>query len=858
VISSTDSTDSAKVFICYKEENGSLYAELIHLILSKVDVNSFVAHLQRNKHSMNFNKMRREVLKVVKFFIFINTEGALLSKEIKKEFKMAYPTGDTSSPFLIILHHKNGNRRPTPNDFKSKLGVTVRKSKNIASFRDKDDLIETACELPKFHNISSKKLNKNLIKNELRLVKYLEYCFRLRENTSGLDNRTLSELYVPNDCVFTKIANWNIDDYLIPTTNNNKWTVPEFLSGDNKIAVIGSEYGVGKTYFSYNLASELASKALKNFSTEIIPVHIPMKYGSHRIDDKGNNLTYICSLIPKDRRVLFILDGLDEYSGPEKLQQIYRKLLDKFSTYRQSKVIVTSRLNSNYPQLLEADWFVKMKPFTTAQINEFFQKYKISLTFEKLLGSGIESGEISKPLFCHMLSVLYKEKGIIKLTKNPSLNRTIIFLEFIHSIVLGKPAEVANQYGYSQHYIAEKKVLRKIAELKHIYGENLTVDRIHESLKTTKDRVKKQFFPAFQKLVSSYFYITEQYDYDERIEFIHKSFVEYLLAEFYVGCFLIGEPYVANVKLPTRETIQFLSGLLELIKKNGRAVSKYQELLSKSFRADMTRNRMKQTLIDTAKRFFNDEDIHLVNKQNYPDIVEPYENIGSHRWMSIFIINILGKGSKLDKEKFYRLLRATHSSIPPHLITLNNIDLSRSKITSGLSNCNLVNANLKKSRFQGTFYGTSFSGANLSYSKIIPGTRFISVDFSGANLSNIGVDYPSEHSPFLAHFIDCDFSKCKMNNAVLKETSFRLSNFSGADISGANLHYADISLTNMADIILDEKTDTDSINLLSKGYEFEWESIRNNKELIRTILDDFDPHFDRKMKEKILSDNPEY
>jgi uncharacterized protein YjbI with pentapeptide repeats len=138
-------------------------------------------------------------------------------------------------------------------------------------------------------------------------------------------------------------------------------------------------------------------------------------------------------------------------------------------------------------------------------------------------------------------------------------------------------------------------------------------------------------------------------------------------------------------------------------------------------------------------------------------------------------------------------------------------------------------------------------------------TRFISVDFSSANLSNITADYSSEYSPFMAHFIDCNFSNCKMTNADLKETSFRLSNFRDTDISGANQHYADISLTKMFDINLDEKTDTSDINLLSKGCEFEWEGIRNNKELIRIILVDFDPGtFDRKMKDKILKDNPYY
>ena len=48
-------------------------------------------------------------------------------------------------------------------------------------------------------------------------------------------------------------------------------------------------------------------------------------------------------------------------------------------------------------------------------------------------------------------------------------------------------------------------------------------------------------------------------------------------------------------------------------------------------------------------------------------------------------------------------------------------------------------------------------------------------------------------------------------------------------------------------------------NLLSKGFYFEWEDIRGNKDLIKVILNDFDPkNLDPKMKEKILHDNSDY
>ena len=60
-----------KVFICYREDvNGSLYAELTKLILSKGNVNSFVAHIERRKHAEDFDKMRQELLQIYLFAYF--------------------------------------------------------------------------------------------------------------------------------------------------------------------------------------------------------------------------------------------------------------------------------------------------------------------------------------------------------------------------------------------------------------------------------------------------------------------------------------------------------------------------------------------------------------------------------------------------------------------------------------------------------------------------------------------------------------------------------------------------------------------------------------------------------------------
>src|SRR5688500_14596606 len=96
------------VFIAYHEtEEGKRFAEITKKVLnSSFSLTSFVAHDLRNTYSTDsFDIFRDKVIKKCKFFLFINTQEALTSQEIKKEVKMAYPNGPQETPKLIILRH---------------------------------------------------------------------------------------------------------------------------------------------------------------------------------------------------------------------------------------------------------------------------------------------------------------------------------------------------------------------------------------------------------------------------------------------------------------------------------------------------------------------------------------------------------------------------------------------------------------------------------------------------------------------------------------------------------------------------------------------------------------------------------
>ncbi|HEX9319905.1 MAG TPA: hypothetical protein VF884_13315, partial [Nitrososphaeraceae archaeon] len=292
--------------------------------------------------------------------------------------------------------------------------------------------------------------------------------------------------------------------------------------------------------------------------------------------------------------------------------------------------------------------------------------------------------------------------------------------------------------------------------------------------------MREHFSELFDRLISSYFYIKDSYNYGKRIDFIHRSFIEYLLAEFYLeSC--INE-HISNINMSTLslETISFFDGLLYLIKSDSSDTDLYFDQITKSFGLEgKTKSEIRSTLIRVAEKNFEIEILPLAESIYYPQTkgVINYRNLQNHRWISIQLLNKLGDRYKINSERFFKFIRSTNNSILGYIITIENLDLSHSKIEEGLGNYNLSRAKLSHSSFYGNFFGTIISGADLSDSLIKVGTRFIGVDFSGSNLTNLLAQNDRSTSPFVAHFIDCIFNDCNMTNGVFEMTSFILSKF---------------------------------------------------------------------------------
>jgi len=169
--------------------------------------------------------------------------------------------------------------------------------------------------------------------------------------------------------------------------------------------------------------------------------------------------------------ILVFLDELDQYRGDiesliDRIHEIHRD--DQFPRI---KFIITTRMESGFPEKLQISDYVRLLPFNEKQVDELFQRYGLDLKFDKIMKNFcLDQWEIKKPLFCWMFSMVYG-KAIYPIKY---LSRTLLYQEFIHSVIIGKHLEEAKKYNFYKYYLKEKRILRNIAALKQIYLNGLS------------------------------------------------------------------------------------------------------------------------------------------------------------------------------------------------------------------------------------------------------------------------------------------------------------------------------------------------------------------------------------------------
>lgn len=406
---------------------------------------------------------------------------------------------------------------------------------------------------------------------------------------------------------------------------------------------------------------------------------------------------------------------------------------------------------------------------------------------------------MTKPLFAWIFSYLEMHTSPefkIESKRNWSRNmiKTWIYLLFFHQVVQGKYKDLSGD-KLTEAYIDEKKILRRIAVLKQIYGDDLTWRIAEEKLRDSESSSNRYD-------VSSYFFYFRSSIRGKTIDFVHKSFEEYLLSEYYLECVLANQIKRLNLRIPSKDTIDFLDGMIGLLRSNDDSVRRSMMTdetgLLQSFNVEnsLKNNNNKQLelifkrLIEVTRNAIIDERIFVPTiydeKSVDQDIqnlaINKYELLWIYRWISLYIFNQLNlqKSDKpdIDSQKVSRLVKDSSSFMPYYLKVLKGLDLSNVDLTGAdlyradlygikLSNANLVRANLSKANLSNASLSCSdLSGADLSCAildnTILVDALFWNTYLADANLSKADLSD--------AIIIDTDFSDVDTSNAITKDT----------------------------------------------------------------------------------------
>jgi uncharacterized protein YjbI with pentapeptide repeats/nucleoside phosphorylase len=646
------------------------------------------------------------------------------------------------------------------------------------------------------------------------LVSYLEEIKKGFTELSPIDGKSLKDYYVENKLAMMPAGTWNKPRERVKGT---PWRVEDFLRDREKwMVIIGAPFGMGKTSFVKYLAYKYAEQILAGNEEACFPVLVKLR----EITDIESGFIYkqetIESLLSKiwseneSRKVLVILDGLDEYRGTP--QEVFRYLTKINPSLREKvKVIITTRL-VEIPQEYIRDGYVRLMPFDSDQVDEFFRKYGVDLNYWECEKLGLNDEEITKPLFLWILGMILSDPSYrleFKPRWSKELRKSLLYYIFIHSIIKGKHKEAQEAEEFKHFYLTEKQLLRYIAALKNMIKE-LEEEALNKALKNTYELPQGLTEKQLEPLITSYFYRSSNGMASRRIEFLHKSFQEYLLAEYYYECIKEGKVHWLNVGMPSEETMLFLKGLVQMLQ--AKDVENILVSIDGENRFIMSSDR--DRILENARKIAEEETLILPSFQTqtrepWTIVKLPYDALELamiHRWIALSVFSWLHrKNENLDKNKIRGLLLFSSQKVPSYMKNLERINLKGME----LQGVNLRGASMRGidlSRAEIDFADLSFADLRdsiLTKAKIISSNlkeaRLNSADVTEAILSYTNLeDANLEKADFSgAYLTNANLSKANLKRAKLVGANIERANLAKANLMGADLSYANLKRANL-------------------------------------------------------------
>ena len=685
---------------------------------------------------------------------------------------------------------------------------------------------------------------------------------------------TLSDIYVSMDASHIDSEhNRNIFNLESQTTN-----IINDLDNLNQVVFIQGEPGHGKSVFCRMYADWVRRT--------LYPIWIPILIRLRDIELQPQlqdtlrtaiNCEFSIGdegwLTDTNTRYLFILDGFDELVLSQRDSQGLKPFLENISRFQREcsiyaeeqghQIIVTGRPMSlkGYEYSLPNNLYhLKIQPMNERLQDEWLSKWEVYSGKEDTdkLRSIIRSEQCPKelkslskePLLLYLLAVLAKSTNDLGLKlfdgNTEVLAKIQIYTKLIDFVLEEQRTDLETGENITERLVGIKsnRLRRLLGDLALCITQTETERISVETLKKNiSDKTEKELDHLAQNNVLASFYFKQE-NSSGSIEFIHKSFREFLTAErlkhsfiqwtrmqrdeYEEECYIVPDPQlyeqiydILGYGIVTSEITEYLIGLLEQHKtfnfekllhrlnkfylhwSNGFFIEKSSETICQRKSASLQRQGIQkgQRQVDLLAGLNVTGLLFEICRSN-PDTAQlsfhPCGIKDSESWNSKRLKNIIRYSQSIELSSSQDFFRKCLTRAKLNHADLSDVDLSHTNLRNAdLSHANLRDANLRNADLShANLRNAVLHGATLSVAKLS------SVDLREAKAASANFSWANLHSANL-----CGAYLC---GAILEGADLTLSNISEANLERSNLRQAIFLKTNIDNISWNMSTIWDS------------------------------------------------
>ena len=590
-----------------------------------------------------------------------------------------------------------------------------------------------------------------------------------------MERTDLYNYYIQSYCVDKNRKEHLLDDFL-----------EEFIKDSKQSSLIGlGDFGTGKSSFSIHYFIELAKKYLDD-KTKRIPIFISLKDYKGRLNiekfiirefynkfDLKINFS-IFQRLALEGKFIFFIDGFDEMASLADKQVTIQNLkeLTKLSfenvlfmtksqnkNYKANKIFLTSRTHyflteSQEKEILKADYTIlyrnyatksnyeitriKLKEFNKNQIKEYIQKHtnnkELTNQYLKIIENTYNLKELStRPLLLEMII-----KTIDEFKEQQNINTSDLYRAYTNIWI------ERDDWRSQMKPQGKRSFMREMAVKMFDLGGDFS---LHYS---KLDKPKHEYLKDSYKEEEDYYKyeVTTctflNRDNDGNYKFIHKSFMEYFVAESFYWHLRNYDTLISDYFSLNTEIKFFLNNIIALHK------DRLDGLDFRNF--DLSRINLRSGSLNNA-------------------------NLSDANLSDADFRNAKLNGAKLNG--------ADLSTVNLRGADLRNANLSG----ANLSDANLSGVDLSTVNLSGVYLrGANLSEANLSDANL-NGVNFTYANLSHANLSHANLTHANlTHVKLIgANLVGTNLSHAELVDTNLRNANLREANFGGADLSCAIL-----------------------------------------------------------------------